>query len=318
MAASNPGDLRSKYLQQADLRRLEHLLFTPRRLIEGRYAGQYATRQRGQSIEFHDYRPYFPGDEIGSIDWKVYGRTDKLFIKLFEHQSELTVHLLVDASGSMAYRGANAETRNPPDSKYDFACRLAAAIGFLIVRQHDRFSFSLTQRVSQNDATPLKHFFPSERTLRHLTAVVAAMEMTRPRGRSGLADAIHEIARRGNRRELMIVLSDLLDDSDAVAEALSNRVHHGGEAVVIHTLHPDEIALPQVEHGIFVDSETGERIRLDLPEIREGYSRMFGDFLKGWENRCSAMGVDYFRTTTDEPYWAALERYLLGRAGIAR
>ncbi|MBX3443521.1 MAG: DUF58 domain-containing protein [Planctomyces sp.] len=324
MSTSNPGDLKFKYLQQADLRRLEQLLFAPRRVIEGRFSGQYATRQRGQSIEFRDYRSYFPGDEITAIDWKVYGRTDRLYIKLFEHQSELTVHLILDASASMAYQGISPDTRHPSDSKFDYACRLAAAIGFLIVRQHDRFSFSLAQAPLAASKTtrlgtsgPTKHFPPGG-TLRHLAGVLEAMEQTRPRGNSGLATVIHELARRGRRRELAVIFSDLLDDSDAIAEALATRVHHGGEAVVIHVLHPDEVSLPNVEHGIFVDSETGGRLRLDVQEIRESYAARMQEFLKGWEQRCARMGVDYFRAESSEPYWQTLERYLLGRAAIGR
>jgi uncharacterized protein (DUF58 family) len=318
MSVTNPGDLKFKYLQQGDLRQLEQLIFAPRKIIEGRYAGHYATRQRGQSIEFRDYRPYFPGDEISSIDWRVFGRSDKLVVKLFEHQSELTVHLLVDASGSMGYRGAHPDSRNPPDSKYDYACRLAAAIGFLILRQHDRFSFSLTQTIAARDATPIKQFFPPEGSLKHLMGILQAMENLKPRGRSGLAAALHELARRGRRRELVVLFSDLLDDSDGVAEALRTRVHHGGEAVVVHILHPDEITLPAIEHGIFVDSESGDRLRLDVADVRDAYQSRMQTFLKTWESQCEGLGVDYFLAEMNEPYFAALQRYLLGRASIGR
>jgi uncharacterized protein (DUF58 family) len=318
VSSSNPGDLKFKYLQQGDLRRLEQMLFAPRRIIEGRYSGQYATRQRGQSIEFRDYRPYFPGDEISAIDWKVYGRSDKLFIKLFEHQSELTVHLLLDASGSMSYRGTQPNLKEPPDTKFDYACRLAAAIGFLIVKQHDRFSFSLTQKIAAKEASAIKQYFPPEGTLRHLTAVLNAMESVRPRGQSGLAAALDELARRGRKRDLVIIFSDLLDDSEGVAEALATRVHFGGEAVVFQILHQDELALPDIQNGIFVDSESGSRVRLDVPEIRASYEAKMQEFVRGWEQRCAGLGVDYFRAETSEPYASALERYLVGRAVVQR
>src|SRR4029079_7351707 len=94
-----------KYLRMQDLRQLRHVFFAPRRASEGQYSCRHDTRQRGQSVEFRDYRPYIPGDDIGSVDWKVYGRSDKLFIKMFEHQADMTVNLLVDASASMAYGG---------------------------------------------------------------------------------------------------------------------------------------------------------------------------------------------------------------------
>ena len=316
MSASNPGDLKFKYLQVGDLRRLEQMLFAPRRTIEGRFSGHYATRQRGQSVEFRDYRPHFPGDEVSAIDWRVYGRTDRLVIKLFEQQSELTVHLLIDASGSMDFRGASHSPLQRPDSKFDYACRLAAAIGFLISKQHDRFSFSMTQRQVGGDASPLRYFFPPDRSLRHLMGVLESMETARPRGESALAAALHELARRGKRRELVIVFSDLLDDTDAIAEALASRVQFGGEAVVMHVLHPDEIQLPDVDRGIFIDSESGQRVRVDVPEIKDAYHAKMREFLDGWEARCAALGIDYCRVETTEPYSQALERYLLGRAAI--
>ncbi|QDT57225.1 hypothetical protein Pan44_52930 [Caulifigura coniformis] len=316
MSASNPGDLQFKYLQVGDLRRLEQMLFAPRRTVEGRFSGHYATRQRGQSVEFRDYRPYFPGDEVGAIDWRVYGRTDRLVIKLFEQQSELTVHLLIDASGSMDFRGASPGSK--ADSKFDYACRLAAAIGFLISKQHDRFSFSMCQRRVGSDVSPLRYFFPPDRSVRHLMGVLEGMETARPRGESALSDALHELARRGKRRELVILFSDLLGDPDEVAAALSSRVQFGGEAVVMHILHPDEIELPDVDRGIFIDSETGSKVRVDVPEIRDAYHAKMREFLEGWEARCTAMGIDYCRMETSEPYWQALERYLVGRAAVGR
>lgn len=314
--SNNPGDLQFKYLDVGDLRRLEQMLFAPRRVIEGRFSGHYATRQRGQSIEFRDYRPYFPGDEVSAIDWRVFGRTDRLFIKLFEQQSELTVHLLIDASGSMDFRGATPAAQ--ADSKFDYACRLAAAIGFLISKQHDRFSFSMCQRQPGTDKSPLRYFFPPDRNVRHLMGVLEGMETARPKGESALAEALHELARRGKRRELVIVFSDLLGDPDDVAEALASRVQFGGEAVVLHILHPDEIELPDVDRGIFIDSETGDKIRVDVPEIRDAYHAKMREFLDGWQARCTALGIDYCRMDTSEPYWQALERYLVGRASVGR
>jgi uncharacterized protein (DUF58 family) len=281
---ANLGELQFKYLQVGDLRRLEQMLFAPRRAVEGRFSGHYATRQRGQSVEFRDYRPYMPGDEVSAIDWRVFGRTDRLVIKLFEQQSELTVHLLVDASSSMDFRGVEAAPHSKVDSKYDHACRLAAGIGFLISRQHDRFSFGLCQRPIGSERSPMKSFFPADRSLRHLFSALAAMEATRPRGEAALAMAMDELARRGKRRELVVLFSDLWDDPDGVAAALASRVQFGGEAVVMHILHPDELRLPDIDRGLFIDSETGARVRVDVPEIRNAYHARVREHLDGWES----------------------------------
>jgi uncharacterized protein (DUF58 family) len=310
----NQGQLRHKYLQVSDLRRLEYLLFAPRRIVEGRYSGQYATRQRGQSVEFRDYREYLPGDDLGNVDWKVYGRSDKLFIKLFEHQSELTVQLLLDSSGSMAYRGSEPSPRpalsqkpGQPQSKYDYACCLAASIGFLVMKQHDRFSFAFSQQ-------GLRHYLPPQSTMRHLSSILRGMERIRPRGKAQLADAIDELTRKGTRRSLLVVFSDLLDEPDAVAKALAARAQSGGEAIVFHVLHPDELDLPDIEHGLFIDSETAGRVRLNVSEIRPAYQERMREFLDTWAKRCLGLGVDYARCMMSEPYFRNLERYLIGRA----
>ena len=318
----NQGQVRHRYLQLADLRRLEYLLFAPRRIVEGRYSGQYSTRQRGQSVEFRDYRQYLPGDDIGSIDWKVYGRSDKLFIKLFEHQSELTVQLLVDASGSMAYRGATASAARPPattgrrgpaeavprdQSKYDYACCLAASIGFLVMKQHDRFSFGIAKG-------GLQHYLPPDSTMQRLISILKTMERVRPLGSAKLAESIEALTRKGTRRSLLIVFSDLIDDVEGVTRALAARAHAGGEAILFHVLHADEINLPGIEHGLFVDSENGARIRLNVDEVRAAYEQRMREFLADWSRRCLGLGVDYARAVTSEPYYRSLERYLVGRA----
>lgn len=304
---SNQGKFQHRYLRLADLRRLEQMLFAPRRVVEGRFSGHFQTRQRGQSIEFRDYREYLPGDEISAVDWKAYGRTDKLFIRLFEHQSELTVQLLVDGSASMAYSASQPIPRTRLDSKYDYACRLAASIGFLVMKQHDRFAFAIAQK-------GLKSYTPAEGTVRHLAAVLKTMEAHRPRQPAGLAAAIDELSRTGRRRSLLVLMSDLLDDTDRTAAALAARVHGGGEAVVFHILHPDELRLPDVEHATLIDSETGGRVRLSIDEVRDQYAERMQAFLSTWESRCRSLGVDYIRAVTSEPYFQVLERYLIGRS----
>lgn len=307
--ARNEGQLRHKYLRLSDLRRLEYLMFAPRRVVEGRYSGQYATRQRGQSVEFRDYREYFPGDDLGNVDWKVYGRSDRLFIKLFEHQSELNVQLLVDASGSMAYRGAvagKANARESGQSKYDYACCLAASIAFLVMKQHDRFGFALARK-------GLQHFSPPQSTMQHLSGILRQMERFIPRDKAQLAKSIDELTRQGTRRSLLIVFSDLLDEPDDVAKGLAARAQFGGETILFHVLHPDELNLPKIEHGLFIDSETAARVRLNVDEIRDQYQQRLHTFLEMWAKRCLGLGVDYARAVMSEPYYRILERYLVGR-----
>jgi uncharacterized protein (DUF58 family) len=290
-----------KYLRVQDLRRLRHVFFTSRKPIEGRYSGRHATPQRGQSVEFRDYRQYIPGDELESVDWKVYGRSDKLFIKIFEHQADMTVNLLVDASASMAYRGQRGH------SKYDQACFLAAAIAFLVVKQTDRVSFAL----AQNGLAALER--PNS-SMPHLANILRSMENVFPQGQARLADAIRGLAGLSKRRDLLIVFSDLLDDRDDVMKALSVVLHRGGEVILFHVLHAEELELPQMDNGLFIDSESGAKLRLNVEDVRPAYDARMKQFLAGWSQACKGHGVDYNLVSTAEPYHKSLEQYLYGRA----
>lgn len=313
--------LNCRYLRLQDLRRLARVAFSPRRRVEGLYAGKHATPLRGQSIEFRDYRQYIPGDDVGSIDWKVYGRSDRLYIRLFEHQSEMTIRLLVDGSASMGYHGlatrpaAVPRRRRRPApprtelSKFDQACFLAAAIGFVLAKQHDRFSFGIAQR-------GLTATHPTGNTLQHLAGILQTMEQTLTYGVSALPAAIRSLAATASRRDLLIVFSDLLDDPPAIQQALSAWLHRGGEVILFQTLHEHELKLPDIERGVFVDSETGRTLRLNVADIRADYEARIGRFLEDWRKACGARGIDHNLVSTADPYHKALEKYLVNRASV--
>ena len=299
------GGIESKYLRVQDLRRLQHVEFTTRRPIDGLYAGRHASPQRGQSVEFRDYREYTPGDDLNQVDWKVYGRSDKLFIKLFEHQADLTVHLLVDASSSMRYGGRLLTGH----SKYDQACFLAAAIGFLISKQTDRISFGLAQ-----DGLREQHRAGSG--MRHLASILHAMASGRPQGKAQLARTIRDIVTLGRRRDLLIVFSDLLEDREEIIKALSTSLHRGGEVIIFQILHEDELKLPKIDNGLFIDSETGARARINVNDIRPQYEAKMKEFLDGWAKECRGRGIDYNLVSTADEYHKVLEKYLLRRATL--
>ena len=323
-ALQNEG-LNGRYLRPADLRRLQHLSFFCRRTVEGQYSGQHATPQRGQSVEFRDYRQYIPGDELSNVDWKVYGRSDKLFIKIFEHQADLTAHLVVDASASMSFRGMNVSKSPPatsrrrsrgardaklPQSKYDCACSLAASLAFLIVKDRDRVSFAAARQ-------GLYEHRPPSSSAVNLAAILKSMERIAPAGEAQLGQAIRELAGQSRKRDLLIVFSDLLGGSDDVLNALSLWLHRGGEVIVFHVMHAEELNLPTFQNGTFIDSETAERVRLNIEDIRPQYEVRMTAFLEGWSQACRGNGIDYVLSSTAEPYHEQLYRFLTRRAAIA-
>ncbi len=319
----------SPYLRIEELRSLRHLAFTTRRPVSGLYAGRHASPQRGHSVEFTDYREYTPGDELGDIDWKVYGRSDRWVVKRYEHQSDMGVCLLIDGSASMAYRGrppsaarrglvlAQRLTREPaaaaPPSKYDQACRLAAAIAFLAIRQQDQVSLGIARR-------GLADYRPPHSSHPHLRGLLAAMEAGAPRrpAAADLARALGDLAARTSRKGLVVVFSDLMEDLDGVLEALARFTHRGNEVIVFHVLHPDELRLPDLEDTILVDSETGEELRVDPAAVRKLYEARLHRFVEAWRAAFRTRGIDFNRVRTDEPFQQALRGYLCLRAARLR
>lgn len=329
--------LNRRYLNMADLRRLKNLLFASRRRVEGLYVGRHRSPQRGHSVEFADYRQYFPGDEVGDIDWKVYGRTDKLMIKQFEHQSDMALHLVVDASASMGYAGVHVrqpklkalqsaiehqaaharEHRSHRErqghdrhhSKYDHACQMAAAIAFLATKQQDKASLTIAQRGAARFERPAGSFT-------HLSAMLTAMEQTDPAGEADLPDALRKLASITHRRGVVIVLSDLLDDRDAIMQALAAFTHRGSEVIVFHLLHADELKLPDLHDAVLIDSETTARLNLNIADIRTAYEKRIKTFIDTWRAACHARNIDYNLVSTATPYQSALEDYLFSRANV--
>ena len=336
--------LEHRYLRPGDLARLRHLTFQPRRRVEGRYAGAHASPQQGRSVEFNDYRPYMPGDEVADIDWKVYARTDRLYLKRFEQQTQMSVHLLLDASASMAYRGelggaSGASASQPaqesaptiarrlarkgrgrseklgsePDAKYDHAARMAAAIAFMLTQQQDAVSLGLAR-------DGLAHFLPPGRTHRHLLSILGSLEQFEPgddasgTGVADVAGALEAMQPRMPRRGLLIVFSDLLEYPDAILRALAAHLGRGGEAIVFHVLHPDELELPDLDAAEFIDSETRERMRINVGDVRQAYQQRIHAWLDEWSTGLRRRGVDYQRVPTATDYTRALERHLAQRA----
>ncbi len=318
-----------RYLRVGELAHLRHHVFSPRRRIEGQYAGRHATPQRGHAIEFNDYREYVPGDTLSDIDWKVFARSDRLYIKQFEHQADMTVNLLIDASASMNYPvqatdrdaqtswlaqlgAAGRKVRKAPDraatSKYDQACLMAAAIAFLTIKQQDRVALGIA-------SAGLRNFVPAGSAWRQLHTMLRLMEQP-PAGKATLSQAIPDMLRRTHRRGIFVIFTDLLDHPDTLAPALTQLTHRGMEVVIFHIQHPDEQRLPDVEDAIFVDSETGQRLRLNTGDLRQKYQEACTQRMKHWHNlfRTGRGRIDYQLVSTQSHYSEALRGYLINRA----
>jgi uncharacterized protein (DUF58 family) len=218
----------------------------------------------------------------------------------------MTVHLLIDASASMGYRGLGPSLTQ---SKYDLACRIAAAVAFLTIKQQDRVSMGFSHDGLQGQG-PAQGAFP------HLMGLLKAMESREPGGAARVAETLKDLAGRIGRRGLLIVLSDLLEDRDEIMKALSIFTHRGGEVILFHTLHEEELTLPDLDEAVFSDSETGAKVRLNVADVRSQYQKSMQEFIDGWRGAASSRAIDYRLVSTVMDYRKALEHYLFSRATL--
>jgi uncharacterized protein (DUF58 family) len=316
--AAAPGRV---YLQPTELRRLKNLLFVARTIVEGTYAGRHRSRFRGQSVEFADYREYSPGDDISDIDWKAFGRTDRLFVRLFEAQTDMAVYTLLDCSASMAYAGfENSRTgvarrsspmpaNSPAVSKFDYSCYLVAALAYLTVKQGDKVSLGLFR-------DKLVDFVPPGGTFAHLFNLLRRVEAIAPAGQTRVAEALHRSFAAMKRRGLLVIVSDLLEEPTALFEALNLYRHHRFEIMLFHVLHDEELHLPAYPNVRFLDSETGQTLTTAVPEIREEYQQRIRAHIDALRSGCAARRIDYNLATTSTDYHSVLERYLVERAAL--
>ena len=329
---SHESKVESQYLRPAEMAVLRRYFLVGRRPAEGLYTGRHASVQRGRSVEFTDYRQYVPGDNPADVDWKAFGRTDRLYVKRFEHQSDMCVGVLVDGSASMRYGGLesqtskvkrrkskvesrdlNIETRRSEGgrmgmSKFGYAAKLGSAVGFLAVHHQDRVALGIAQG-------GLSAYSGTGASMVHLQRVLGCLESVEPGGQADLPAAIEVMMQRLGKRGVMMVISDLLDEQSDILAGLSGYAHRGGEVVIFHVLHKDELRLPDIDSAIFADSETQERVTLRVEDVQRGYGRRIAAFVASWRTACRARGFDYHQVSTATPYLTTLRSYLHRREG---
>ncbi|XAM00726.1 DUF58 domain-containing protein [Phycisphaeraceae bacterium D3-23] len=217
---------------------LDGLMLAARQLVDGLYAGRHASPTRGTGAEFHDYRPYTPGDDLRAIDWKLYGRTDRYYLKRFRQETDLNLHLAVDGSASMAFAALDPKRgKQPLPTKLDTAKRLAAALALLAVRQGDRAGLCVFD-------TQLRCHHPASGSMRQLQTMTADLEQTTPaKGPADLGASLQQLGATLGRRGVVAVVSDLLDEPDGLLRSIDRLRHAGSEVVVFQVLTPDELDL---------------------------------------------------------------------------
>jgi uncharacterized protein (DUF58 family) len=290
-----------RYLDPLTLATVRDLELQARLIVEGYLSGMHKSPYHGFSVEFTQHREYVPGDDIKHVDWKVYGRTERYYLKQYEEETNLVCWLLLDVSESMQYRSG-------PVSKYDYACMVAAALAYLVLHQQD--SAGLVTFDEQ-----VRKFLPASSQASHLKEIIQIMNRGPGREKTRLAPLFHEMAERIARRGLVFILSDLFDDVPDLLIGLKHLRHKRHEVILFHILDGAELDFPFHEATLFRGLEREPDLLTDPRSLREGYLTEMAGHISQLQRGCREQNIDYVQLRTDTNLSVALSSYLARRSG---
>jgi len=289
-----------QFLDPAVVARLGTLELRARTIVEGLLSGLHRSPFKGFSVEFAEYRQYMPGDDLSTMDWKVYARTDRHYIKKFEEETNLDCHVLLDVSGSMAY-GSRGIT------KHEYSQCLAAALGYLMNRQRDAVGLA-----AFDDA--IRVLLPASSRSGHLRSLLVPLDQLTLGSVTNVSKPLHQLADALTKRGMVVLISDLLDEPDSVIRGLKHFQFRGTDVVVFHVLDPDEIDFPFEKTTRFEDLETHDEVMAVPALVRSAYLKAVQDLIGKYRRELGTVGIDYHLLRTNEPLELALMAYLSTRA----
>lgn len=295
-------DTARQYLQPDVVARLANLEIRARLVVEGFITGLHKSPYHGFSVEFAEHRPYMPGDEIRSIDWKVYGRTSRYYVKQFEEETNLKAYILVDTSASMMFASGSV-------SKMDYASCLAASLAYLMIHQKDASGLVLFD-------AKIRRYLPPRATKGYLSTIEKALQSAEHHEETAIGPTLHEIADRMKRRGLVILISDLMDDPSAVMTGLKHFRHKKNEVIVFQVLDPQERDFKYSGDVVFEDMESKERLQTQPWQLRTDYLAALQEFLDHYRRECRDNSIDHVLLDTRTPFDVALLEYITKRARI--
>ena len=294
-----PPPAPTRFINPDVLTRIADLELLARGVVEGFVAGLHKSPYKGFSVEFMEYRPYMPGDDPAHVDWKLFARTDRYYIKEFEDETNTALHLLLDASASMGYGSGQV-------TKFAYASYLTAALAYLTIRQRDAAGLVLF------DSEARLHI-PPRSTKGHLHTLMTHLEGATPEAQTSIGRPLHELAEAVRQRGFVVLVSDLLDEPEATLDGLRHFRFKGHEVVVFHVLDPQEVHFAFDDVTEFEDLETGEKLLVEPEEARALYRENLDRFQGALRRGCGGLGVDYVPVVTDQPLDFALFEYLAAR-----
>jgi uncharacterized protein (DUF58 family) len=289
-----------KYLRPEVIRQVSRLDLRAKFIVEGFLAGLHASPYHGFSVEFSEHRKYVPGDDLKDLDWNIYAKTDKYYLKKFEAETNVTGYLVMDLSASMAY------TYRQELTKFEYAICLAAALGYLMVHQQDPVGLVTFD-------TRIQACLPPRSKRTQLATILGVLAGLRPAGQTDVAPCLHQLASMIRSKSLVMLFSDLLAEPGPVLESLYHLRHRGNEVILFHILDEAEAHFPF--NGIieFEDVEDERKLTLDARGMRQDYLKALHEFQELYRTECAKANIDYVPMDTSVTFDKALMQYLLQR-----
>ena len=291
-----------QYLRPDVIQQVKRLDLKARFIIEGLLAGLHSSPFHGFSVEFSEHRKYVPGDDIRLVDWGVYAKTDRYYIRKFRAETNLEAYLLVDCSGSMGFATGGRMT------KMDYGICLAAALGYMMIGQQDAVGLAVFDE-------KLKYFLPPKAKRSHLMNILSILAKTAPWGETNLASALHDMADRVRKRGLMILISDMFGEQSEVIEALHHMKYRGHDLIIFQVLDHSELAFEFDGQVRFECPETRDHVDADPQAIRAAYRDEIRAFIEEYRHACQTLRADFVTVDNSMTFDKALVEFLAQRKG---
>ena len=293
-----------RFLRPEEISRIARLEVRARQIVEGFLSGLHRSPYYGQSVEFLQHREYVPGDDIRRVDWKVWSKTDRYYVKLYQEDTNLRTTLLVDASESMQFGSG-------PLTKYEYGCTLAAALSYLLLRQQDAVGLITFDQ-------DIRTRVPARSKQNHLYAILAALDAQQPAQKTDLYGVLRQVAEEQAQRGMIVIVSDLFVDRDGLFRGLRLLRHRGHDVLIFHIMDDEELDFTYTGTTKFEGmEETGELV-CDPRAFRDGYLAAVQSFLEELRVRCARNVIDFQTIRTSEHLDAVLAYYLNHRHGMRR
>lgn len=298
-----------KYLDPEILTKISRLELRARMIVEGFISGMHRSPYHGFSVEFAAHREYVPGDDIRHVDWRLFARGDRLYIKQYEEETNLRTTVLLDCSGSMLYpehEPSRGSSRGRWRNKHDYAATLAASLIYLLMHQQDACGLVLFDN-------QIREQIPPTSQTAQMRGMIEMIERRPPDGQTDVKMLLSSVADRMRQRGLVVLISDLLTDTKDVISGLQQLKHRGQDLIVMHVLDEDELSFPFTDNTLFEGIESPVQSLVDPQSLRENYLEIVREFISRIRSACMDHGIDYVLLSTKDPLDAGLSTYLAGR-----